>query len=219
MSKHESLTESVFNMVQAVRAGEIDPLELRLTKAYKDLQELVAKIDKRIDIDEMLNEILSSKVNRVQELARILGAPEVYVNRLKDLSMRDLAKLVVERQPVVIGHLEQDSLNDSLNRIVSLIDAMSREPPEDSVPRITSLPNGYALDTEDSVFLEDLERFLAKISERKRTKFANLVMDDEFEVFLKHFLYVIILVSKGRLHYDPETQEVWKPTISEIDTT
>ena len=105
MSENESLAESVFNMVQAVRTGEIDPLELRLTQAYKDLQELAAKIDSRIDIDEMLNEILSAKVNRVQELARILAAPEIYVNRLKGLSMRNLAKMAK------MSKMEDGSLN------------------------------------------------------------------------------------------------------------
>jgi hypothetical protein len=44
-------------------------------------------------------------------------------------------------------------------------------------------------------------------------------MDDEFELFLKHFLYVVILVSRGQLHYDPETREVWRPSVSEIDVT
>ncbi len=219
MSENESLALSVFNMVQAVRAGEIDPLELRLTQSYKDLQELAAKIDSRIDIDEMLNEILSTKVNRVQELARILAAPEIYVSRLKELSMRDLAKLVTTKQPVVIGHLEQDSLGGALNRVVALIDAMSREPPEDVIPKITALPKGFALDTEDAVFLEDLEKFLTTIPNGDKTKFEDLVMDEEFEVFLKHFLYVVILVSRGQLHYDPETREVWRPSVSEIDTT
>jgi len=219
VSQNESLAESVFNMVQAVRSGEIDPLELRLTQAYKDLQEMAAKIDSRIDIDEMLNEILSTKVNRVQELARILAAPEIYVSRLKELSMKNLAKLVTLKQPVVIGHLERDSLGEALNRIVALIEAMSRELPEDPIPKITALPNGFALDTEDSVFLEDLERFLRTISEDKKTNFDDLVMNEDFELFLKRFLYVVILVSKGQLHYDPEKREVWKPSISEIDTT
>ncbi len=219
MSENESLAESVFSMVQAVRAGEIDPLELRLTQAYKDLQELAAKIDSRIDIDEMLNEILGTKVNRVQELARILAAPEIYVSRLKEMSTRNLAKLMTLKQPVVIGHLEQDSLGGSLNRVVALIDAMSREPVEDAVPKVTTIPNGFAFDTEDSVFLEDLDRFLATIPEDKKTEFDDLVMDDEFDVFLKHFLYVVILVSKGQLHYDPDTREIWKPSVSEIDLT
>ena len=219
MSENESLGKSVFNMVQAVRAGEIDPLELRLTQAYKDLQELAAKIDSRIDIDEMLNEILSTKVNRVQELARILAAPEIYVSRLKELSMRNLAKMVTMKQPVVIGHLEQDSLGDALNRIVTLIEAMARAPLEDPIPKITSLPNGFVFDTEDSVFLDDLERFLATISEDKKTKFDDLVMNEEYELFLKQFLYVVILVSKGQLHYDPDTREIWKPSVSKSDTT
>ena len=219
MSENESLAESVFSMVQAVRAGEIDPLELRLTQAYRDLQELAAKIDSRIDIDEMLNEILSTKVNRVQELARIIAAPEIYVSRLKELSMRDLAKMTTMKQPVVIGHLEQDSLGDALNRVVALIDAMSREPPEDPIPKITSLPDGFALDTEDAVFLEDLEKFLTTIPNGDKTKFEDLVMDDEFELFLKHFLYVVILVSRGQLRYNPETREVWRPAVSDIDTT
>lgn len=219
VSENESLAKSVFNMVQAVRSGEIDPLELRLTQAYRDLQDLAAKIDDKIDIDEMLNEILSTKVDRVHELARILAAPEIYVNRLKELSMRDLAKLATSRQPVVIGYLEHDSLGNALNRVVTLIDAMSREPIEDPVPRTTALPNGFALETEDSVFLEDLERFLKTIKENKRTKFDDLVMNEEFDLFLKHFLYVVILVSKGRLNYDPDTREVWKPSVSEIDST
>jgi len=219
VSENESLAESVFSMVQAVRSGEIDPLELRLTQSYKDLQELAAKIDSRIDIDEMLNEILSTKVNRVQELARILAAPEIYVSRLKELSMRNLAKLVTEKQPVVIGHLGQDSLGSALTRVISLIEAMSREPPEDPIPKITSLPNGFALDTEDSVFLEDLEKFLVTIPEDKKTSFNDLVMNEEFGTFLKHFLYVVILVSKGRLHYDPISKEVWRPSVSEIDLT
>ena len=219
MSENDSLAESVFSMVQAVRAGEIDPLEIRLTQAYKDLQELAAKIDSRINIDEMLNEILSSKVNRVQELARILAAPEVYVNRLKEMSMRDLARLVTSNQPVVIGQLEQDALGDALNRVVSLIEAMSKEPPEDPVPKKSNLPDGFALDTEDSVFLEDLDKFLSTIPNGSRTKFDDLVMHDEFELFLKHFLYVVILVSKGQLNYDPTTREVWRPSVSEIDLT
>ena len=219
MSEYESLAKGVFDMVQAVRAGKIDPLELRLTQAYRSLQDLTAKIDKRIDIDEMLNEILSTKVDRVQELARILAAPEVYVSKIRKLSMRELASLLTHQQPVVIQHLGAESLGNALNRVVTLIDAMSREPPDDPVPKTTTLPNGYTLETEDSVFLEDLERFLKAIPEEGKTKFDDLVMHEEFEIFLKHFLYIVILVSKGRLHYDSKTREVWKPLVSEMDST
>jgi hypothetical protein len=218
MSESDGLAEQVFKMVQAVRSGEVDPLEVRLTDAYKELQELAAKIDSRIDIDEMLNEVLSTKVNRVQELARVLAAPEIYVSRLKEKSTRELAKLLTPSQPVTIGQLEHTALGQSFERIVHLIDAMSREPPEDPVPDITELPNGYALDTEDSVFLEDLERFLQTFG-NGRVAFDDIVKCDEFDVFLKQFLYVVILVSRGQLNYDPETREVWRPSFADIDST
>ncbi|MFW9926273.1 MAG: hypothetical protein ACFFDM_05840 [Candidatus Thorarchaeota archaeon] len=217
-SKNDSLAMRVFEMVQAARSGDIDPLELRLTDAYKELQDLAAKIDSRIDIDEMLNEILSSKVSRVQELARVLAAPEIYVSKLKGKSSRELAKLLTPRQPVIIGHIEHSSLDVALERVVQLIDAMSREPIEDPIPKITDLPNGYALETEDSVFLEDLEKFLRTIN-NGRVNFDELVMSEELDVFLMQFLYVVILVSKGRLYYDPETREVWKPSLGDIDST
>lgn len=218
MSEKESLAMRVFDMVQTVRSGDIDPLELRLTTAYKELQELASKIDIRIDIDEMLNEVLSSKVIRVQELARVLAAPEIYVNRLKGQSTSDLAKLLTPKQPVIIGHLEHTSLGIALDRVVQLIDAMAREPPVDPIPKITDLPDGYTLETEDSVFLEDLEKFLQTINNGK-TKFDDLIESDEFDVFLMQFLYVVILVSKGRLSYNPETREIWKPSMAEIDST
>lgn len=218
MSESEGLAEQVFKMVQAVRSGEIDPLEVRLTDSYKELQELAAKIDSRIDIDEMLNEVLSAKVSRVQELARVLAAPEIYVNRLKGKSTRELAKLLTPCQPVTINQLEHKALGQSLERIVQLIDAMSREPTEDPVPKVTELPNGYTLDTEDSVFLEDLERFLQNFG-NGRVTFDEIVESDEFDVFLKQFLYVVILVSKGQLNYDPETREIWRPSIADIDST
>ena len=218
MSENGSLAMRVFEMIQAARSGDIDPLELRLTEAYKELQELAAKIDSRIDIDEMLNEILSSKVNRVQELARVLAAPEIYVNKLKGRSSRELAKLLSPKQPVVIGHIEHSSLGTALERVVHIIDALSREPVEETIPKITDLPNGYALETEESVFLEDLEKFLQTINNGRIT-FDELVMSNEFDIFLKQFLYVVILVSKGQLNYDPETREVWKPSLADIDST
>jgi len=205
----------VHEIVQAARSGEIDPLELRLSDSYRELKELVAKIDARLDIDEMLNEVLGVKVNRVQELARVLASPEVYVARLKEKSTRDLAKLLSQRQPVVISHLERASLNGSLERIVQFIDAMSREPPEDQVPKMTGLPNGFTIETEDAVFIEDLERFLATIPLEGKVIFDNIIEADELDLFLKHFLYIIILVSSGRLLYNPVTRQLWKPLVPE----
>jgi hypothetical protein len=95
---------------------------------------------------------------------------------------------------------------------------MSQEPPQDPIPKVTELPNGYVLDTEDSVFLEDLERFLQTFG-NGRVTFDDIVENNEFDVFLKQFLYVVILVSRGQLNYDPETREVWRPSFAEIDST
>jgi hypothetical protein len=210
-----SLAERVFEIVRIARSGEVDPLEIRLTDAYRELKELVAQIDSRLDIDEMLNEVLSAKVNRVQELARVLASPEIYVSRLKQMSSRNLAKLMTTKQPLVINHLERDTLNESLERIVQFIDAMSREPQKDTAPRISAIPNGFAFETEDAVFLEDIEQFLSTIPLDGKVIFDSVIESEEFDLFLKYFLYVIILVSQGRLVYNPVTRQLWRPLIPE----
>ena len=213
MTENQSLAEKVYEILQAARSGDIDPLELRLTEPYRELQELAEKLDSRLDIDEMLNEVLSAKVNRVQELARVLASPEVYVARLKGKSTKQLARLLVQKQPITIGHLEHASLGGSLARVVQLIEALSKEPPEDKIPEMTPLPNGFALDTEDSVFMEDLDRFIKTVPLDGKVIFDDIVENDEFDVFLKRFLYVIILVSRGRLLYNPVTREIWRPQV------
>jgi hypothetical protein len=213
MTENSSLAEKVYQLVKAARDGEIDPLEIRLTESYRELQELIEELDSKIDIDEMLNEVLSAKVNRVQELARVLASPEVYVAKLKGKSTKQLAKLLVQNQPVIIGHLEHDSLGDSLARVVQLIEALSKEPPVDKIPEMTPLPNGFTLNTEDSVFMEDLEKFMDNIPSDGKVIFDDLVENEEFDIFLKNFLYAIILVSRGRLLYNPVTREIWRPQV------
>ncbi|TFG28850.1 hypothetical protein EU527_16705 [Candidatus Thorarchaeota archaeon] len=215
MNDISTLAEKVYDIVRAVRSGNIDPLELRLTDSYRELQELVAELDNRIDIDEMLNEVLGAKVNRVQELARVLASPEIYVARLKGKSTRDLAKLLRVRQPVIFNDLEYDSLNGSLERVMQLIDALSREPQEENIPKSIGLPNGFVLETEDAVFMEDIDAFLDSIPYDGKVIFDDIVEDKEFDVFLKNFLYIIILVSRGRLHYNPVTRQLWRPIAPE----
>ena len=215
MSERDSLAMRVYEIVKTARSGEIDPLELHLSDSYRELKELVAQIDSRLDIDEMLNEVLIAKVNRVQELARVLASPEIYVARLKEKSTRDLARLLTQNQPVVISHLERASLNGSLERIMQLIDTMSRELGEEQVPKMTGLPNGFTIETEDAVFIEDLDRFLATIPFDGKVIFDDIIKADELDLFLKRFLYVIILVSRGRLLYNPVTRQLWRPFIPE----
>jgi hypothetical protein len=61
--------------------------------------------------------------------------------------------------------------------------------------------------------MEDLERFLGTIPNEGKVIFDNVVENEEFDIFLKHFLYVIILVSKGRLMYNTVTREIWRPQV------
>ena len=186
MNEKASLAERVFELVQAIRSSQIDPLELRLTDSYRELQELVADVDNRIDIDEMLNEVLGVKVTKVQELARVLASPEIYIAKLRGKSAKSLAKLLKVKQPVIINRFEQGALSSSLDRIIQLIDSMSKEYPEEVAPKTSDLPNGFALQTEDAVFLEDLERFIETEAIQIRC-----VFDFTFEIFLQaiaHFL-------------------------------
>jgi len=215
MNEKASLAERVFELVQAIRSSQIDPLELRLTDSYRELQELVADVDNRIDIDEMLNEVLGVKVTKVQELARVLASPEVYIAKLRGKSAKSLAKLLKVKQPVIINRFEQGALSSSLDRIIQLIDSMSKEYPDEVAPKTSDLPNGFALQTEDAVFLEDLERFIETIPFDGKVIFDDIVESKEFEVFLKNFLYIIILVSRGRLHYNPITRQLWRPIAPE----
>jgi hypothetical protein len=210
MPTAQHLAERVLEVAEAIREGSLDPLEFRLTDAYQDLRDMAAGIDSRLDIDEMLNEILRLKVNRVEELARILASPEIYVERIKGVPVRRLAKMMQLKQPVTFSHLEKEDLDESFTRIGKLLEAMAREPEEESIPKMSAIPNGYSIETEDAVFLEDLLRFLDSIPSGKRVPLNELVESQDFDVFLKRFLYAVVLISKGDLQYDQETRVVWK---------
>lgn len=210
MSEGAKLAERVLEMADAIRSGEVDPLEFRLTEAYRDLKDMAASIDSRLDIDEMLNEILGVKVNRVQELARILAAPELYVEKIKSMPTRSLAKMIVWHQPITFQVLEREDMNESLTRVVNLMDAMAREKPEDIVPEMRGLPNGFALETQDALFQEDIQRFLDTIPANKRMTLGELIASKDEDELLKNFLYAIVLISQGKLQYDSITKEVWK---------
>ncbi|TFF84777.1 hypothetical protein EU524_00230, partial [Candidatus Thorarchaeota archaeon] len=148
MPTAQHLAERVLEVAEAIREGSLDPLEFRLTDAYQDLRDMAAGIDSRLDIDEMLNEILRLKVNRVEELARILASPEIYVKRIKGVPVRRLAKMMQLKQPVTFSHLEKEDLDESFTRIGKLLEAMAREPEEESIPKMSAIPNGYSIETE-----------------------------------------------------------------------
>ncbi|MFX0106733.1 MAG: hypothetical protein ACFE7R_00450 [Candidatus Hodarchaeota archaeon] len=208
MTLSENLALRVFELAQAVRDGKVDALDVPLTDEYKELQNLSADVERRIGIDEMLNEILGVKVRRVQELARVLAAPEIYVNKLKDLSTRKLAGMIAYQRPITIAHLEPDSLETSMTRVTQFIDALSKDPPDEVPPPRAEIPDDFEFPTEDAVLLEDAERFAVSIPVGVSVAISDVISNDDFDEFLRRFLYVVILISKGILVFDAKTATV-----------
>jgi hypothetical protein len=214
MSQTEDFELRVLRLAESIRSGQTDPLEVKLTPEYRELQEMAEDIGKRLDIDEMLNEILGVKVSRVQELAKVLAAPELYVNRLKTIGSRELAGMMAYHHPFRVSHLEPEPLERAFGRVKQLIDAMTMDPPPEKVPKITKLPNGYAFQAEEAVLLEDAERFLSTVQIGKVVTLDEIIMGDSLEEALRRFLYVVILISAGLVVYDPELR-----TIIRVDKT
>jgi hypothetical protein len=210
MATSKKLLSRVQKIVDSLEKGKTDPLDVQLTDAYKELREIAAEVDSRLNIDEMLNDILESKVTRVQELAKVLAAPELYIDRLKNIKPRDLSKLIMYKQPMKMTRLGHDALSKSFERVSQHIDAMSQLPVDDPIPVMSGVPDDYAFASQDSVFLADLEKFAKKIPKNKTVLIEKVIATDDFELFLKRFLYVVILISRGRLEYFPETQTIRK---------
>ncbi len=208
MSGIESFTEAILRIAESVRSGKVDPLEIQLTPEYKKLQRLTAEVSSRLDIDEMLNEVLGAKVNKVQELARVLASPELYVAKLKTLSARDLAGMIAYHHPIGIVHLDHSTLDRSSVRIKEFIDKLGMEPPEDKIPAIAPLPNGYTFPSEDAILMEDAQEFGAGVPAGEKIPVDDLILNNDFEEFLKRFLYLVILISKGTLQYNLEDRTV-----------
>jgi hypothetical protein len=197
-------------MAEKVQSGEVDPIDIALSESYQELQEIIANIEERMALDETLNEILAAKVSRVQEIARILQAPEFYVKKLKKLKTREIAKLISYEKPITVSHIEITSLQRALERMILFKENISKELPEDIPPKISEIPEDYVFESEDSVFLKDLEKFLESIESGKEILIDDLISHKDFEIFLKRFLYVVILISKGDLVFNRTTRMVIK---------
>lgn len=204
----EILLKRVKSLIEEIEKSDTDPLTLMLAKEYKELQELEERIETRLDIDEMLNEVLEVKVTKVQELARLLTSPELYVSKLKSMDARALSKLIEYKHPLILERIHLRDLVESLDRVTHHIDALHRRPPEEKIPTITQVPDDYEFESEDAVFLEDLRKFVKGIKTRKKIPLEEVVTADDFEVSLLRFLYTVILISKGVLQYYPETSEI-----------
>ncbi|TXT55944.1 MAG: hypothetical protein BAJATHORv1_30327 [Candidatus Thorarchaeota archaeon] len=206
---HKKLAKQVMELAESVRSRKIDPLDVKLQETYRELQEIIADVDGRITVDELLNEVLSSKVTRIQDLAKVLGAPELYITRLSELKPMEIAKLIVYKNPVVVTTLPFDAMERADDRIQQMIDKTSREPEPDDIPEMTGVPEDYLFTSQDSVFLADLKKYLKSIP-KKAISIDELLETEDFDEFLKRFLYIVILVSRGDLVFDKETQTVWR---------
>ena len=214
MSEIKTFAENILGIAESVRLGKVDPLEIKLTPEYRRLQKLTAKIATRLDIDEMLNEVLGAKVNKVQELARVLASPELYVGKIRTLSARELAGLIVYHHPLAIAHLDHSALDRSSIRIRQFIDKLGMEPPEEKVPIIAPLPNGYTFQSEDAILLEDAQEFGEGIPVGEKIPVDDIILNEDFEEFLRRFLYLVILISKGTLQYNIGDRTVVRETVS-----
>lgn len=208
MSKIEVFAESILKIAEAVRSGKLSPLEIQLTPEYKKLQDLKAEVRSRLDIDEMLNEVLGAKVSKVQEMARVIASPELFVSKLRLLSARVLARMIVYHHPIGIGHLDHSTLVQSAVRIKRFIDKLGTEPPEERIPTITPLPKGYTFPSEDAILLEDAKAFGAGIPMDQRISLDKIILNEDFDEFLRRFLYLVILISKGIIQYNHEDRTV-----------
>lgn len=204
------LAGKILEIAEAIRIGEIDPLELELTEAYQELRQLASKIEERVNIDEMLNEILGAKIMCVEELARILAAPELYANIVKNTAPRKLAKMMVYRHPVAIGHLDHGPMLRSMERLMEFIDQLTKVPPEERIPEQQPLDEDYAFGTEDAVFLEDLELFAAALPEGEMISLEEALETESIDEFLRRFLYIVVLISRGDVEYFSESKEIMK---------
>jgi hypothetical protein len=163
-------------------------------------------IDDRIHVDEILNTILGAKVTKIEQLVMMLNTPELYLASVKNLKASALAKLVNYRRPVIINHLDPESLTHSLERMMHLMEYRNQEIFEESIPGIVNLPKDFRFKTEDSVFLADLECFIERIPKDTGVKLSQIVRSLIFDEFLKRFLYVVILIAQGVLTYDISTK-------------
>jgi hypothetical protein len=204
------LSRRVFDIARKIRLGELNPLEVILTPAYRELKIAAGRVDIKIEVDEMLNGILSAKVSRVQELVRVLGAPDLYVESLSRMNSRKLSKMIRYRQPLVLRGLNPKSMDDSLSRMLRFIDAISKDRPEDQAPSMSFSARDIILRSEDVAFSREMEDFIELIPIGKRIPLVKLLTTDDKEVRLRRFIYVILMISDGTAVYDPVAREIVK---------
>lgn len=205
MDNIDNLEKTVQRLVSQVETGEQDSLSISLRKPYRSLREVEAGVARKIVVDGTLNTLLENKTSRIQELARILASPEIYVNRLRMLEPMELAKLISYRQPIICSHLDVNRMQKSFSRIQNMMAARQESMlQEEDIPTITE-PQDKTMEMEDSVTLEDLDRFLKRVPKNRSIRLKELLSSPNMDEFLRRFLCVVLLISRGLLEYDNES--------------
>lgn len=204
MENIDNLEKTVGRLLRKVEAGEQDPLGIKLVESYRNLRAANADVDRKIDVDGSLNTLLESKTTRIQELAKILASPEVYVNRIRSMKPMSIAKLISYRQPMTISHLNVGRMQESFSRILDMMEARKETMLQEEGPPLTSEPKDKAMKMENSITLSDLKGFLKRVPSDRPIPLAQLLTDSTMHEFLRGFLCVVLLISRGSLEYDGE---------------
>ncbi len=206
------ISKRVFSLAKQVQEGRLDPLEVTLTEEYQTLQRLAAGVAEKLDLDEMLNIILESKVTKIQELARILATPDLYVECLRTTPMRRLGRMIAYRRPLVLRRLHPEEMMGATRRVMVIIDALSREPPEEQVPEMAEIPEDFALKVENPRFMEEMSAFEQSIPTDERIPLTELLRTDSHMTYIKRFIFTILLISEEKLTYFEDTKEILRPS-------
>ncbi|MHA1858581.1 MAG: hypothetical protein ACTSUU_03960 [Candidatus Thorarchaeota archaeon] len=202
------LAQRVEEMIRIIEEGQTDPVELRLTKQYRELRSALLDLKLKIDIDEMLNEILGTKIHRVSELARFLSAPDLYAKRIEEMSTRELARMVRFRQPLSHSRFARAHLEEAFARVLRLIDAMSHGVEiEEDIPEIV-IPDRLNLETEEAISEAELRRIERLVPSEGSIPLRELVASSDLVEFIRRFLCIVILISEARVAYDPSTKSL-----------
>ncbi|MCF2136835.1 MAG: hypothetical protein K9W43_06275 [Candidatus Thorarchaeota archaeon] len=213
MSESGDLSKKAKQMAEAIDKGRVDPLQLSLIDPYRQLKDLQDRLPARLTIDEILNNILGAKVHRIQELARILLAPDVYVKILQRMTTRQVGKAMRYRRPLTIPKLDYHNLSKALERLLRGITAQAERPTGDSSDDDdTDAQEEFVIRTEEAITLEKITAFYDALPANETISIHAILKSDDIDVILERFLMIIILISRGLLVYDSDNQTLTKIT-------
>ncbi len=210
MTDAKQLARDAKEMVEAIDSGRADPLQFSLANPYQTLRSLRTGLPIRVTIDETLNEVLKAKVSRVQELTRVLTTPEALVEIVKQLPPREMARLVRYKRPVTVSKMTYQGLSRSLERIIRAIASQVVPDVDEPTPEILERPTEFVFEVEEPIPAAKIDSFLDMLPYDEPVSVHSLLRSVDVDELLERFLIIIILISRGRIEYDPQTGMVMK---------